>query len=52
MFFEVAFFVIAVWMSGVLGTNAQAANQIALNLTSMTFMVAMGLSATASDSCW
>ena len=47
MFFEVAFFVVAVWMSGILGTNAQAANQIALNLSSMTFMVAMGLSATA-----
>ncbi len=47
MFFEVAFFVVAVWISGVLGTNSQAANQIALNLTSMTFMVAMGLSATA-----
>ena len=47
MFFEVAFFVVAVWMSGILGTNSQAANQIALNLTSMTFMVAMGLSATA-----
>lgn len=47
MFFEVAFFVVAVWMSGILGTNSQAANQIALNLSSMTFMVAMGLSATA-----
>ena len=47
MFFEVAFFVVAVWISGILGTNSQAANQIALNLTSMTFMVAMGLSATA-----
>ena len=47
MFFEVAFFVVAVWMSGVLGTNSQAANQIVLNLSSMTFMVAMGLSAVA-----
>ena len=47
MLFEVSFFTAAVWMSGRLGTNAQAANQIALNLTSMTFMVAMGLSAVA-----
>ena len=47
MLFEVVFFTAAVWMSGTLGTNAQAANQIALNLTSMTFMVAMGLSAVA-----
>jgi len=47
MLFEVSFFTAAVWLSGGLGTNAQAANQIALNLTSMTFMVAMGLSAVA-----
>ena len=47
MLFEVAFFTAAVWMSGVLGTNEQAANQIALNLSSMTFMVAMGLSVAA-----
>ena len=47
MLFEVVFFTSAVWMSGVLGTNAQAANQIALNLSSMTFMVAMGLSVAA-----
>lgn len=44
MFFEVAIFTAAVWMSGVLGKNPQAANQIALNLVSMTFMVASGLS--------
>jgi len=31
-------------LSGLLGKNPQAANQIALNLSSMTFMVAMGLS--------
>lgn len=47
MFFEVAIFVTAVWLSGVLGKNAQAANQIALNLGSMTFMVYMGLSVAA-----
>ncbi|WP_340077455.1 MATE family efflux transporter [Leptobacterium sp. I13] len=44
MFFEVAIFTAAIWLSGVLGKNPQAANQIALNLASMTFMVAMGLS--------
>ena len=44
MFFEVAIFTAAIWMSGILGKNPQAANQIALNVASMTFMVAMGLS--------
>jgi MATE family multidrug resistance protein len=44
MFFEVAIFTSAIWLSGLLGKNSQAANQIALNLSSMTFMVAMGLS--------
>ena len=44
MFFEVAVFTAAIWLSGLLGKNPQAANQIALNLSSMTFMVAMGLS--------
>ena len=43
MFFEVGIFTSAVWLSGVLGKNAQAANQIALNLSSMTFMFGMGL---------
>ncbi len=43
MFFEVAIFTAAIWLSGVLGKNAQAANQIALNLSSMTFMFGMGL---------
>ncbi|MCL5128087.1 MULTISPECIES: MATE family efflux transporter [unclassified Algibacter] len=44
MFFEGAIFTAAIWLSGLLGKNPQAANQIALNLASMTFMVAMGLS--------
>ncbi|EGV43285.1 MATE family efflux transporter [Bizionia argentinensis JUB59] len=44
MFFEVGIFTAAVWISGLLGKNAQAANQIALNLSSMTFMIATGLS--------
>lgn len=47
MFFEVAIFTAAIWLSGMLGKNPQAANQIALNLSSMTFMVAMGLSVAA-----
>lgn len=47
MFFEVAFFTMAIWMSGLLGKNAQAANQIALNLSAMTFMFAMGLGVVA-----
>ncbi|AXT56150.1 MATE family efflux transporter [Aquimarina sp. MMG015] len=47
MFFEVAIFTSAIWISGILGKNPQAANQIALNLSAMTFMVAMGLSVAA-----
>ena len=47
MLFEVAIFTAAIWLSGALGKNPQAANQIALNLSSMTFMVAMGLGVTA-----
>ncbi len=46
-FFEVAVFTTAIWLSGVLGKNAQAANQIALNLSSMTYMVGMGLGVVA-----
>lgn len=46
-FFEVAIFTAAIWMSGMLGKNPQAANQIALNLSSMTFMFATGLGVTA-----
>ena len=48
MLFEVAIFTAAIWLSGTLGKNPQAANQIALNLSSMTFMVAMGLGVTAT----
>lgn len=47
MFFEVAIFTAAIWLSGTLGKNPQAANQIALNMASMTFMVAMGFSVVA-----
>ena len=47
MLFEVAFFTSAIWVCGLLGKNEQASNQIALNISSMTFMVAMGLSVAA-----
>src|SRR5690554_5478927 len=47
MFFEVVLFTSAVWLTGIIGKNAQAANQIALSLTSLTFMFASGLSITA-----
>ncbi|MBC5833362.1 MATE family efflux transporter [Flavobacterium sp. F372] len=47
MFFEVALFTGAIWLSGIIGKTSQAANQIALNLASITFMFAMGLSVTA-----
>lgn len=46
-FFEVALFTGAVWISGMLGTASQAANQIALSMASMTFMFASGLSVAA-----
>lgn len=48
MLFEVSLFAGAILLSGILGTNAQAANQIALNLSSMTFMIAVGLGVTAT----
>ena len=48
MFFEVAIFTATVFLAGTLGTYPQAANQIALNLASMTFMVAVGLSVTGT----
>lgn len=46
-FFEVGLFTGAVWISGMLGTSEQAANQIALSMASMTFMFASGLSVAA-----
>ncbi|UJH92576.1 MATE family efflux transporter [Antarcticibacterium sp. 1MA-6-2] len=48
MFFEVAIFISTIILAGTLGTNPQAANQIALNLASMTFMIAVGLGVTAT----
>lgn len=47
MFFEVVLFTSAVWLTGFIGKEAQAANQIALSLASLTFMFASGLSVTA-----
>lgn len=47
VFFEVTLFTMAVWLSGILGTVEQAANQIALNLSSMTYMVGQGLGVAA-----
>ena len=44
MLFEVLLFTAAIWLCGSIGKTSQAANQIALSLASMTFMVAMGLS--------
>jgi MATE family multidrug resistance protein len=48
MFFEVALFAGTILLAGTLGTNPQAANQIALNLASMTYMIAVGLGVTAT----
>jgi len=47
MLFEVGIFTSAIWISGVLGKNFQAANQIAFNLSAMTFMIGVGLNVAA-----
>lgn len=47
MLFEVGIFTAAIWISGVLGINFQAANQIAFNLSAMTFMIGIGLGVAA-----
>ncbi len=47
MLFEVALFTAAIWLSGSIGKNSQAANQIALTLATTTFMFALGLNVTA-----
>ncbi|MCL9804983.1 MATE family efflux transporter [Flavobacterium amniphilum] len=44
MFFEVALFTGAIWLSGKIGAASQAANQIALTLATFTFMFVSGLS--------
>ncbi|HET7361815.1 MAG TPA: MATE family efflux transporter, partial [Salinimicrobium sp.] len=48
MLFEVGIFTASVFLAGTLGTKPQAANQIALNLSSMTYMIAVGLGVTAT----
>ncbi|MDG1803959.1 MATE family efflux transporter [Flavicella sp.] len=48
MFFEVGIFAGGILLTGMIGTKAQAANQISLNLATMTYMIAVGLSVTAT----
>lgn len=48
MLFEFGIFTSSIFLSGTLSTESQAANQIALNLASMTFMVVVGLGVTAT----
>ena len=48
MMFEVGFFISGIWVCGIIATNFQAANQIALNLSTLTFMVALGFSVAAT----
>ena len=48
MLFEVGIFTAAIWLSGLLGEITQSANQIVLNISSMTFMIASGLSVSAA----
>lgn len=48
MLFEFGFFSSSIFLSGNLSTANQAANQIALNLASMAFMIAIGFGVTAT----
>ena len=48
MFFEIGIFASCIILAGVIGTNAQAANQISLNLATMTYMIAVGLGVAAT----
>lgn len=48
MLFEFGIFTSSIFLSGTLSTESQAANQIALNLASMTFMVVVGLGVTST----
>ena len=45
--FEAGVFIAATWISGVLGEIYQAANQIALSIATLTFMIANGMSVVA-----
>lgn len=47
MVFEAGLFIAATWISGSLGKNYQASHQIALSLSSMTFMISAGMSVVA-----
>lgn len=44
MIFEAGIFIAATWISGAMGKNYQAANQIALTFSSLTFMISAGMS--------
>ncbi len=46
--FEMGIFTASVWLAGTLGAKAQAANQIALQLVSLTYMVFIGLGVAAT----
>lgn len=48
MFFEIGIFASGVILAGMLSTASQAANQIALNLSTMSFMIATGIGVTAT----
>ena len=48
MLFEFGIFTSSIFLSGTLNTESQAANQIALNLATMTFMVIVGLGVTST----
>lgn len=48
MFFEIGVFAAGVMLAGIIGTKAQAANQIALNLSTISFMVSTGIAVTAT----
>ncbi len=48
LLFEFGFFTMSIFMAGSLSINAQAANQIALNVASLTFMVAVGFGVAAT----
>ncbi|MCY4562775.1 MAG: MATE family efflux transporter [Flavobacteriaceae bacterium] len=45
---EFLFFISAIWLSGILGKLSQAANQIGLNLTAVTYMFALGIGVVAT----
>ncbi len=48
MFFETGLFASGIILAGMIGTNAQAASQISLNLATMTYMIGVGLGVTAT----